>query len=137
MKTKVPWTKTMLDKFIDECLLTEDEERILRTRIAGWTIVKQSMEFGISTSSISRIIRELRRKYIQIQPKFPDIFPVIKMNIYELALDSTTLQEAAQCKHILDEFTTSCGKDVRHMTADEIIVCQKNCPYDDFYLIKK
>jgi hypothetical protein len=23
------------------------------------------------------------------------------------------------------------------MTADEIIVCQKNCPYDDFYLIKK
>ena len=45
MKTKVPWTKTMLDKFIDECLLTEDEERILRTRIAGWTIVKQSLEF--------------------------------------------------------------------------------------------
>ena len=137
MKTKVPWTKTMLDKFIEECLLTEDEERILRTRIAGWTIVKQSMEFGISTSSISRIIRELRRKYIQIQPKFPDIFPEIKMNIYELALDSATLQEAAQCKHILDEFTTSCGKDVRQMTADEIITCQKNCPYDDFYLIKK
>jgi hypothetical protein len=23
------------------------------------------------------------------------------------------------------------------MTADEIIMCQKNCPYDDFYLIKK
>ena len=45
MKTKVPWTKTMLDKFIEECLLTEDEERILRTRIAGWTIIKQSMEF--------------------------------------------------------------------------------------------
>ena len=45
MKTKVPWTKTMLDKFIEECLLTEDEERILRTRIAGWTIVKQSLEF--------------------------------------------------------------------------------------------
>lgn len=133
MKTKVPWTKTMLDKFIEECLLTEDEERILRTRIAGWTIVKQSMEFGISTSSISRIIRELRRKYIQIQPKFPDIFPVIKMSIYELALDSETLQEAAQCGNLLDKFTTKCGRNAKDMTAEEIIHCQKNCPYDDFY----
>ena len=137
MKTKVPWTKTMLDKFIEECLLTEDEEKILRTRIAGWTIIKQSMEFGMSTSSVSRIVRGLRRKYISIQPKFPEIFPVIKMNTYELALDSESRQEELQCRHILDEFKTSCGKDVRQMTAEEIIHCQKTCPYDDFYLIKK
>ena len=42
MKPKVPWTKTMLEKFIEEALLNEDEEKILRTRIAGWSIVKQS-----------------------------------------------------------------------------------------------
>ena len=57
MKLKVPWTKSMLEKFIEEALLTEDEEKIIRTRIAGWSIVKQSMEFGMSTASISRIIK--------------------------------------------------------------------------------
>ena len=136
MRPKVPWTKSMLEKFIEEGLLTEDEERVLRTRIAGWSIVKQSMEFGMSTASISRMIRGIKRKYVALQPQFPDIFPPIKVSKYELALDSETLQEEAQCKHILDEFTTSCGKDIRTMTAEEIIMCQKTCPYNDFYKTK-
>lgn len=136
MRPKVPWTKSMLEKFIEEALLTEDEERILRTRIAGWSIVKQSIEFGMSTASISRIIRGIKRKYVVLQPQFPDIFPQMKISKYELALDSETPQEEAQCKHILDEFTTSCGRDVRLMTVDEIIKCQKQCPYDDFYKTK-
>lgn len=133
MKPKVPWTKAMLEKFIEEGLLTEDEERILRTRIAGWSIVKQSIEFGMSTSSVSRIVRNIRRKYLGLQPKFPDIFPPLKLSKYELALDSETVQEEAQCKHLLDSFKTSCGKDLRTMTVEEIIHCQKNCPYDVFY----
>lgn len=66
MRPKVPWTKSMLEKFIEEGLLTEDEERVLRTRIAGWSIVKQSMEFGMSTASISRMIRGIKRKYIAL-----------------------------------------------------------------------
>lgn len=133
MRSRVPWTKSMLEKFIEEALLTEDEEQILRTRIAGWSIVKQSMEFGLSTSSVSRIVREIKRKYVALQPKFPDIFPPMKISKYELALDSDTPQEEAQCRHILDEFTTSCGRDVRKMTVAEIIRCQKTCPYDNFY----
>lgn len=136
MRPKVPWTKSMLEKFVEEALLNEEEEKLIRTRIAGWSIVKQSMEFGMSTSSISRIIRGIRRKYIALQPQFPDLFPPIKLTKYELALDSETPQEEAQCKHILDQFKTSCGRDVRKMTVDEIIKCQKNCPYDDFYKIK-
>lgn len=133
MRPKVPWTKTMLEKFIEEALLNEDEERILRTRIAGWSIVKQSLEFSMSTSSVSRIVRSIKRKYVALQPKFPDIFPPMKISKYELALDSETPQEEAQCKYILDEFTTSCGRDVRKMTAEQIIKCQKTCPYNDFY----
>lgn len=133
MKPKVPWTKSMLEKFIEEALLNEDEEKILRTRIAGWTIIKQSMEMGMSTASVSRIVRNIRRKYLMIQPQFPDIFPPLKMSKYELALDSDTLQEVAQCGNLLDEFTTKCGKNIKDMTAEEIIHCQKNCPYDNFY----
>lgn len=136
MRPKVPWTKSMLEKFIEEGLLTEDEERVLRTRIAGWSIVKQSMEFGMSTASVSRMIRGIKRKYIALQPQFPDIFPPMKISKYELALDSESPQEEAMCKHILDEFTTSCGRDVRKMTAEEIIKCQKTCPYNDFYRTK-
>lgn len=63
MTPKVPWTKTMLEKFIDEALLTEDEERVLRTRIAGWSIVKQSMEMGLSTATVSRIVKSIVKKY--------------------------------------------------------------------------
>ena len=43
MTHQVPWTKTLLEDFIAEGLLTEDEENIMRTRIAGWSIVKQSI----------------------------------------------------------------------------------------------
>lgn len=136
MRPKVPWTKSMLEKFVEEALLNEEEEKLIRTRIAGWSIVKQSMEFGMSTSSISRIIRGIRRKYLALQPQFPDLFPPIKLNKYELALDSEDPQEEAMCKHILDEFKTSCGRDVRKMTVEEIIHCQKTCPYDDFYKTK-
>ena len=60
----------------------------------------------------------------------------IKISKYELSLDSDSPQEEAMCKYILDEFTTSCGRDVRKMTAEEIIKCQKTCPYDDFYRTK-
>lgn len=136
MRPKVPWTKSMLEKFIEEGLLTEDEERVLRTRIAGWSIVKQSIEFGMSTASVSRMVRGIKRKYVALQPQFPDIFPPIKVSKYELALDSESQQEEAMCKYILDEFTTSCGRDVRKMTAEEIIKCQKTCPYNDFYRTK-
>ena len=78
MKPKVPWTKTMLEKFIEEALLNEDEEKILRTRIAGWSIVKQSLEFQMSTATVSRIINNIKHKYEQIQPMYPNIFPKLK-----------------------------------------------------------
>ena len=39
MRSRVPWTKSMLEKSIEEALLTEDEEQILRTRIAGYSSI--------------------------------------------------------------------------------------------------
>lgn len=137
MKTKIPWTKTMLEKFIEEALLTEDEERILRTRVAGWSIVKQSVELNMSVSTVSRLVRNIRQKYLTLQDQFPDIFPKLKPSKYDEALNATTPQDDIKCVHSLNEFQTSCGKDMRKMTVDEIIQCQKNCPYDEFYMIKE
>ena len=135
MILKVPWTKTMLNKFIDEALLSDVEEKILRTRIAGWSIIKQSMEMGISTASISRIIKNIQTKYMIIQPQFPNVFPPLKIGKYEQALDATTIIEDAHCAHLLDEFTTQCGKNIKSLSIEEIIECQKKCPYESFYKV--
>lgn len=32
VKRQVPWTKTLLDDFIEEGMLTEDEQFLMRTR---------------------------------------------------------------------------------------------------------
>lgn len=133
MKPKVPWTKFMLEKFIEEALLSEDEEKVLRTRIAGWSIVKQSMEMCVSTATISRIVKNIEIKYKIIQPQFPDIFPEIKSSKYEKALNTINVFDAAHCEHLMNEFETQCGKDLRNMSIDEIIECQKTCPYNEFY----
>lgn len=137
MRTKVPWTKTMLEKFIEEALLTEDEEKILRTRVAGWSIIKQSTELNISESTVSRTVKKLKQKYLTLQQQFPDTFPAIKPSKYDDALNATTLAEDVKCTHLLNDFTTSCGKNMREMSVEEIVECQKNCSYDEFYMIKK
>lgn len=134
MKTKVPWTKTLLEKFVEEGLLTEDEEKILRTRIAGWSIAKQSMELNMSTATVSRIIKDLKQKYLVVSSNHPDFFPSMKTSKYEDVLDTIDINK--EYDQVLNDFQTSCGKDVRAMSADEIINCQKSCPYDEFYMIK-
>lgn len=136
MILKIPWTKSMLEKFIEEALLTADEEQVLRTRVAGWSIVRQSMEMGLSTATVSRIVKNIVNKYKVIQPKFPDIFPPFKESKYEEALNTTAPELDVHCVQLLDKFKPNCGKDLRKMTIEEIIECQKNCPYDNFYTIK-
>lgn len=72
---KIFWTKTMLEDFILEALLTEEEERILRNKIAGWSIVKQAMEIGVGTATISRILNNINKKYDVLSGMYPDRFP--------------------------------------------------------------
>jgi hypothetical protein len=62
------WNKIILDEFIKLAILTETEEKILRTRIAGWSRVKQSMEFNMSVSTVDCIIKMINQKYDMVQP---------------------------------------------------------------------
>ncbi len=63
MSKQVPWNKIILEEFIELAMLSSDEEHIMRTRIAGWSITKQAMTFGMSESSVNRIIKRLKVKY--------------------------------------------------------------------------
>lgn len=87
MAKQVPWNKIILEEFIDKALLTEDEEKIMRTRIAGWTRVQQSMEFGMSLATVDRIIRRLKAKYDHAQ-KYSPLLPVRKESAEELYMDT-------------------------------------------------
>lgn len=87
MTKQVIWSKLVLERFIQEGNLTKDEEAIMRTRVAGWTITKQAMELGMSESKVSNIIARIKKKYDVVQ-KYDPILPPRKESAKELYMDT-------------------------------------------------
>lgn len=87
MSKQVPWNKIILETFISEGCLTKDEEIIVRTRVAGWSRVKQSHELGMSLSSVDRLIKSCKLKYDNVQ-KYNPILPPRKSSAQETWLDN-------------------------------------------------
>lgn len=83
MAKQVLWNKTILEEFIRLALLSEEEERIVRTRALGWSRAKQCIEFWMSESTLDRIIKRLKLKYDSVQP-YSDILPKRKSKSSEL-----------------------------------------------------
>lgn len=75
MSKEVPWSKIILETFIEEALLTKDEEKIMRTRVAGWTRVQQAETLGMSLATVDRHIKSLKRKYDVVQLYNPILPP--------------------------------------------------------------
>lgn len=74
MTKQVEWTKFIVETFIEEGMLSEEEAKVMRTRAQGWTRTKQAREFGMSMSTLDRIIKRLKIKYDAVQlnnPKLP------------------------------------------------------------------
>lgn len=86
MAHQVPWNKVIVEEFIKEALLTKDEEAVLRTRVAGWSRTKQSMELQMSMSTIDRIIARLKNKYDKVQ-KYNPLLPPRKASAEETWMD--------------------------------------------------
>lgn len=86
MSKEVPWSKIIVETFVEEAMLTKEEEVILRTRVAGWSRVKQADELGMSLSTVDRLIKSLKIKYDQVQ-KYNPILPPRKSSSIEDALD--------------------------------------------------
>ncbi len=93
---QVCWSKIILETFLEESgindriKLGDDKARILegimRTRVAGWTIVKQAEEFNISEDTVNKYVRELKELYDQTQ-KYSIILPLRKHSKKEDELD--------------------------------------------------
>lgn len=90
------WSKIILETFLEESgindriKLGDDKARILegimRTRVAGWTIAKQAIEFHISEDTVNKYVRELKELYDETQ-KHSVILPVRKASKIEEKLD--------------------------------------------------
>ena len=64
---KVPWNRVILDEFCSLAILTPLEEKIIRTRAAGWSRVQQRHAYGMSLATLDRYIRKLKNSYNSVQ----------------------------------------------------------------------
>ena len=64
---QILWTRKLVDTFIKEGMLTEEEKEILLLRVKGYTIAETSELMNISDSKVNRIIRRLKIKYDNLQ----------------------------------------------------------------------
>lgn len=83
MSHQVIWTKAVLQAFIYEANLNEDEQNIMRTRAKGWSRQRQAMQFGMSVSTVDKIISRLKIKYDKAQ-KTSSILPPRKYSAEQL-----------------------------------------------------
>lgn len=88
MSKQVPWTKTIMQCFIDEAMLSEEEIFILETRVKGWPISKQAAELNRSESSIHKSIAQLKKKYDRVQKLHPDTMPPRRASAKEAYMDT-------------------------------------------------
>lgn len=87
MKSRIVWSKVILEEFIRLACLSETEEMIMRTRVAGWTVTKQAMTFNMSTATVSRHIKNIKAKYDECQ-KYSAILPPRKHSAKEDYMDN-------------------------------------------------
>ena len=67
MAQQVPWDQRVLDEFIRQALLSEEDQWLMRTRAAGWSRVQQCHAYGMSLATLDRYIRKLKNSYNSVQ----------------------------------------------------------------------
>ena len=97
MPKSLVWGKIIMETFFEESGINDRiklgdtkariMEGIMRTRVAGWTVAKQAVEFNISVDTVNKYIRELKDLYDDTQ-KYSVILPVRKQSKKEQELDS-------------------------------------------------
>ncbi|MGN0317811.1 MAG: hypothetical protein ACI4E1_07775 [Lachnospira sp.] len=88
MAHQVPWTKLLVDNFVELAMLSTDEEFIIRTRVKGWTVTRQAIHLNKSESSVHAMIKTMKKKYDNVQKTYPDIFPERKFSAKEAYMDT-------------------------------------------------
>lgn len=72
-KKQVLWTKKLVDTFIKEGMLTEEEKEVLLLRVKGYTIAEQAELLNVSESKVNRIKRRLKIKYDDLQDTIKEL----------------------------------------------------------------
>lgn len=70
----IVWNKILLEEFLSIATLTEIEEKVLRSKLAGYTISQQADIFNLSVSSINRVLKSIDEKYDDAE-KYSFILP--------------------------------------------------------------
>lgn len=87
MSKTVNWNEDIYTEFCKLAMLSITEREVLRTRIMGYSIVQQSMELGLSTSTVNRIIANIKKKYDNVQP-LSDKLPKRRTSAEEIWMDT-------------------------------------------------
>lgn len=82
MSKQVPWNKIILEEFIRIGGLTETEEMIIRTRVQGWSRIKQADKLNMSVASIDRAIKRCKHKYDNVQKYSPVLPPRVDGGVF-------------------------------------------------------
>lgn len=83
MAHQVSWNKRIVDEFIKEAMLSEDEQLILTTRVAGLSRQQQAIKLNMSLQSVDRITRKLKDKYDKVA-KYDNLLPKRKLSLIEI-----------------------------------------------------
>ena len=67
------WTKKLVDTFIKEGMLTEEEKEVLLLIVKGYTIEEQAELLNVSDSKVNRITRRLKIEYDALQDTIKEL----------------------------------------------------------------
>lgn len=87
MSKQIAWNKHLVERFIEEAMLNEFEQKILITRAKGITRTEQSIMFNCSLATIDRTIKRLKIKYDKVQLLNKDL-PTRKKSVEETYMDT-------------------------------------------------
>jgi orotate phosphoribosyltransferase-like protein len=60
------FTKTEYEKICEECMLNEDYKKLLEMKIKGYNRVKMADKLNVSTDTLDKMIRKLKKKITKI-----------------------------------------------------------------------
>lgn len=86
MSHQVVWTKMIVETFIEEAMLSQEEEMVLRTRASGMPRTEQAERLNMSISKLDKIIATLKKKYDNVA-KYNPLLPPRKTSAEELWMD--------------------------------------------------
>lgn len=79
MAHDIIWSKVILETFIEEALLTNEEEAVLRKRVKGCSRASIAMDLNMSVSNVDKVIARIRRKY-DTASKYNPLLPPRKLS---------------------------------------------------------